>query len=529
MLPVALPESSMVRARPSLPSLRSLLVPAGCFAFFAIVMLRSAWLSDDGLITFRTIDNFVNGHGLRFNLAERVQSYTHPLWLLVLSPVYFITREAFYTPIVFSMLCSGAAVLIALTGSGARAMPVAVVACLVSSKAFVDYTTSGLENPLSFLLIAVWIRLYLERVGRDSREGETALLAVASLMFVNRMDSLLLVLPALLAGVLHVARSGQGIRSLLRPLFLGTLPATAWLGFSIVYYGSFVANTAWAKLGTGIDPWALRVQGLFYLGHALRLDPVTPLLIGLALAGVALDARARRHWRLAPLALGLLLQLLYVIEIGGDFMMGRFLAVPFFLSVLVLKELPAPAWSRAAVGTLCISLSLSSPLSPLRSGPDYENRDEQQVQRNRGIADERGFYYLNGGLLSPHRHSGLRAESACRDEGPTVLIRGVCGQLGYEGYTACSDAFLTDRCALTDPLLARMPMIDTNQWRVGHYFRRVPRGYRESLESDANQIAYPGIRTLYDDIRIVTRAPLFASGRLSAILRLNTRDYPVRR
>lgn len=52
----------------------------------ATVMIRSAWLSDDGLITFRTIDHFVNGGGLRFNLAERVQSYTHPLWLFLLAP-----------------------------------------------------------------------------------------------------------------------------------------------------------------------------------------------------------------------------------------------------------------------------------------------------------------------------------------------------------------------------------------------------------------------------------------------------------
>ena len=527
MLPVALPESSTVRVR---SPLRSLLVVAGCFAIFVIVMLQSAWLTDDGLITFRTIDNFVNGYGLRFNLAERVQSYTHPLWLLVLSAVYFFTREAFYTPIVFSMLCSGAAVLIGLGGRSAGALPaVAVVACLISSKAFVDYTTSGLENPLSYLLIALWMRLYLERVRSGSREGGTALVTVASLMFVNRMDSVLLVLPALLAGVFQLARSGHGMRSLLRPLLLGTLPATAWLGFSIVYYGSFVANTAYAKLGTGIDPWALRAQGLFYLGHALRFDPVTPLLIGLALAGVVLDARVRRSWSLAPLALGLLLQLLYVIEIGGDFMMGRFLAVSLFLSVLVLRALPAPGWSQLAIGMLCVAISLSSPLSPLRSGSDYENRDQQQVQENRGISDERGFYYATGGLLSPDRHSELRAGAACRVEGPTVLIRGACGLLGYEGYTACRDALLTDRCALSDPLLARMPMVDAVRWRVGHYFRLIPLGYRQSLESGANQIVDPDVRTLYDDIRTVTRAPLFAPGRFSAIVRLNTRDYLVRR
>jgi len=34
-------------------------------ASFACVLLRTAWLSDDAFITFRVIDNFVNGYGLR--------------------------------------------------------------------------------------------------------------------------------------------------------------------------------------------------------------------------------------------------------------------------------------------------------------------------------------------------------------------------------------------------------------------------------------------------------------------------------
>ena len=55
-----------------------------CLALAALVMLRSAWVSDDALITFRTLDQFTSGNGLRWNLVERVQTYTHPLWLLVL-------------------------------------------------------------------------------------------------------------------------------------------------------------------------------------------------------------------------------------------------------------------------------------------------------------------------------------------------------------------------------------------------------------------------------------------------------------
>ena len=59
--------------------------------------MRTAWMSDDAHITLRTIRNFLAGVGLRWNLVERVQSYTHPLWLFVLSPLHWLTGEYYLT------------------------------------------------------------------------------------------------------------------------------------------------------------------------------------------------------------------------------------------------------------------------------------------------------------------------------------------------------------------------------------------------------------------------------------------------
>lgn len=52
---------------------------------FVIVLIKSAWMGDDAFITMRTIDNFVNGYGLRWDLLERVQTFTHPLWLFLIT------------------------------------------------------------------------------------------------------------------------------------------------------------------------------------------------------------------------------------------------------------------------------------------------------------------------------------------------------------------------------------------------------------------------------------------------------------
>ncbi len=57
------------------------------------MLLANAWLGDDGHITYRVVDNFVRGYGLTLNPPERVQVYTHPLWMLVLVPIHFVTRE----------------------------------------------------------------------------------------------------------------------------------------------------------------------------------------------------------------------------------------------------------------------------------------------------------------------------------------------------------------------------------------------------------------------------------------------------
>jgi arabinofuranosyltransferase len=60
----------------------------GVLGLLLVFTTLRAWLCDDAYITFRTVDNFIHGYGLTWNVAERVQAYTHPLWMLLLSGVY---------------------------------------------------------------------------------------------------------------------------------------------------------------------------------------------------------------------------------------------------------------------------------------------------------------------------------------------------------------------------------------------------------------------------------------------------------
>src|SRR5690242_5862898 len=53
-------------------------------ALVALVAAR-AWTCDDAFITFRVVEQLLAGNGPVFNAGERVQVFTHPLWLFVLT------------------------------------------------------------------------------------------------------------------------------------------------------------------------------------------------------------------------------------------------------------------------------------------------------------------------------------------------------------------------------------------------------------------------------------------------------------
>ena len=63
------------------------LVSALVFALALITVVavfKVAWVSEDSFITFRYVSNALHGFGPVFNIGERVQGYTHPLWFVLL-------------------------------------------------------------------------------------------------------------------------------------------------------------------------------------------------------------------------------------------------------------------------------------------------------------------------------------------------------------------------------------------------------------------------------------------------------------
>ena len=83
----------------------------------------------------------------------------------------FLTGEFFYTTLAVSLACCvGVLVLLRRLLPSPFGFGLAAV-LLVSSKAFVDYTSSGLEYPLSYLLITAFVVIALAR--EERREPPT--------------------------------------------------------------------------------------------------------------------------------------------------------------------------------------------------------------------------------------------------------------------------------------------------------------------------------------------------------------------
>ncbi|HSC89763.1 MAG TPA: hypothetical protein VLC09_20940, partial [Polyangiaceae bacterium] len=274
---------------------------------FVCLVLRFGWISDDGFITSRTWDNAFNGFGWVLNRGHRVQTFTSPLFMLLGLPIHALTRDPYWSLMGVNLVCV-AGLLLVIAG-GLRDQPIRtafVFLGLSLSPSVLAYATSGLENSLGFLLVAAFAFVALGRGGRSSASAWT----LAALLVLTRQDYFLLVAPALGRMVWREPRTCARNARWALALLVG------WFGFALAYYGFLFPNTAYAKLNVAI-PLAIKLRhGLGYLLDVATRDIVVIVVLGTSAAfavGTTLRAPAR------ALLMGVVLYVLYVVGIGGDF------------------------------------------------------------------------------------------------------------------------------------------------------------------------------------------------------------------
>ncbi|MYW00490.1 hypothetical protein GT354_19835, partial [Streptomyces sp. SID3343] len=318
------------RTRIAWPDLITLGLPT---LIFAIMGWHQRWITDDGLIFTRAVRQILAGHGPVYSVGERVETSTSTLWQWLLSLLGAITPFDYAPTAVYTgLILAIAGLWLSLDGTRRMFRGMAVTRLLLPAGALVfvaipsvwDFATAGMETGLImfwiglswWLLVGTWLR----PVGEHSMRRTLALSLWFGLGPLVRPDLGLTMVVLLVAQfVLIKARWPQALAML---VCAGFLPA-AYEIFRMGYYGLIFPMPALTKEASG----SLWGRGWDYLTDYVKPYYLwIPLILMLVVVGLALARRRpadRRTWVLVatPLAAALV-QTVYVLKVGGDFMHG---------------------------------------------------------------------------------------------------------------------------------------------------------------------------------------------------------------
>jgi arabinofuranosyltransferase len=514
-----------------MPGRRFLIALGG--AFFLVVLIRTAWLSELSYLTLRTIEHAATGHGLRWNVTERVQVFDHPLWLLLLLAGRIVTGESYFTTFVISLALSAATAVLVLR-SAPRSEGIVLGAVLLSSSwAIVTYSTSGLEGPLAHLLVVAFCLAWLARPQTPQRVR--ALAGLAGLAALTHPATLLITGPVVIAasrrdlpGTTDVgpyadtdtgARNQRRVGSWTTAALAGG-PLLAWGVFAAFYYGTAVPMPVIAE-------WTERASLATFLQGAARMFAFVlrhdPLTLGTIITAVVLARRTASVTR--PLAWGMVAYTVILALWAGDGMPGRWLALPCLVATLIIVRHPATDGGRVFSASIAAAIALAAvpALAPMQS--DARFGTFSQVTNTR---DPRATDYPATGLLldirqwyPPHHPEATRGGLAWKD---TNRVK-TSPHPAFFGFAAGYGVHVIDLTGRTDPLLGRLRPAHAAVFPAGAH-RRVPDGYEASLREKGNRIGDPVLAAYYDRVRFVTRGPLGDPRRLVAALRLAFESPP---
>lgn len=498
-----------VKAQPAL----SLLVLS--FVLLLGVIINQASVMEDAYITFRVVDNAVNGFGLRWNLHERVQPYTNPLWMFLHIPFYAVYGNIVFDTLMISLVCTEIALfMVLLTHQKPHLYTVFwFLLPLALSRAFTVYSTSGFENPLEHLLFAVF-GWFLWR-GKPEKIWLYGSLCIA-LSMVNRLDTLIFYAPV--CAYLYHTRKAQ-IKW--KQVAAGFSPIIAWELFSLFYYGFLFPNTKYAKLNTGIPQSEYLELGLSYLLNLFTVDFVSGFMMVAAICCIPFlyqryqKDKDDKAGLLLSVAAGIALYVLYVVYVGGTYLSSRMFSLNVFASAWVLLALAGNTVrlkNQAIVLASLVAITLFAPPMPwlkAQCKACFHGVDDIHAEVKDGL-----WEFISGKKTVPEPESIEHIQ-------PVVLE----WSMGKWGYGLARGIKVVDGFALVDPLLARLPMNAKHIMTMGMTSRDVPAGYMEAVETGSTHGMDPDLAKYYKKLRIVIADDLWSRERLKEVFKFNLGAY----
>jgi len=426
----------------------------------AVVLFTRFALCDDALVGIRIALNLKSVGAFCFNPTERIITFANPLWVGLTSLVLSLSDHYGFC---IKVLAGGTAllgVLLTAVDAGLRRAAAApdwgrfrkgllVIVVMPAVSLFVTGVANGLEGPLLVFWFSVFAAVLSseDRALPDSNRGwQTAPWFVASLIFLTQFPAVLMVVPLLLARLLHRPSWAKT-----RSAMIGMIPGVIWLGFAWFYYGSFFPHSLHGELNY-LPSFTESLREIAEGGlRFAQKEPFACAFVGCAAAKVLFTLGTRRRRETADwLGLGLLGSLLLPLMSGATRWSAPNPVALLWVAALVLiyDRYLSDRLLTAVLVVLLVFFQMPLWLRPI-SGLRVARSPETPRTGDSAIAGR------SGEGLTPRLPSvaAWRLHSITWGPARRIVLSSQPGLAGLQGGPA---TYVMDRFALADPFWSQL-------------------------------------------------------------------------
>jgi len=399
------------------------------------------WGLDDAYISYRYAQNLARGDGLVFNLGERVEGYSNFLYVLMMTPAFFVTKSEgvyFFSVLLNLILAVGAFLVFREYLAGQLGAVSATLGSLLFALClpFWVAVTSGMETCLVLLLyLAIWVAGERLAAG-PNRKLCAVLCGLMILSCLSRADGFLM--PALAIAFLVIQRRTRVALSCAAPVALALGLYELW---RFHYYGYLLPNTYYVKVA---GPLSQRVwQGFLQLSGVALFRGLLPYLLAFVfqfvdLARCAAHEPSRGHERVRFHLVLAAAWVAYWLYIGGDHLGERFLLLLFPLGIFALLQLLKESASSKMMAFVLLLVAMLQLAPPLVVDPRFQ------------FNSDRYDSWITLGKFLKEKYPGKSVATAA------------IGKIAF-----FSGAKTIDMLGLTDPVIAHGPVV-AKEFQTAH-------------------------------------------------------------
>lgn len=317
----------------------------GIILFFVIYCLFLSWSFlfqnvDDAYISFRYGKNMINGNGLVFNKGEYVEGYTNLLWTVITAPFTFIEFvDVSYFTLTLGLIISILNIFILIKLSNFfnyeyKGMPEyilflpAIFFALDDSIAF--WAIGGMEFPLYTLFILSTAYFYFKI--NDDKKNIYYLFLMLMFCTLTRPEGNMIFILTIFHMIIHRKEIDNFRIKIIKLFTLYLIFFNVYYGFKYFYYGQIIPNTFYAKgvtdfgmnLILGLKYFALCIGSRFYIFIFILFIPFKKITL---------------NFRFSYLLIFVCIYILYLIAVGGDWMIANRFFVPIIPFMYLLSTI----------------------------------------------------------------------------------------------------------------------------------------------------------------------------------------------